>query len=202
MGNWQWVMGKKKSANKKQPVTRQPVTRQPVTIYKMATNKKYILTKEIADKKLRRMALEICERNQGENELLLIGIKGSGMVVAEKISQYIKDIFTGNISVHCLQIDKREPGAVDVQPYADCSNKVVVLIDDVANSGRTMLYALKPLLDAYPKKIQTLALVERTHKSFPVDIDYTGLSVSTGLHEHIYVEVEKEEVAGAWMEER
>lgn len=166
----------------------------------MTTNKKYILTKEIADKKLRRMALEICERNQGESELLLIGIKGSGMVVAEKISQYIKGIFSGKVSVHCLQIDKKEPGPVQVKPRADCNNKVVVLIDDVANSGKTMLYALKPLLEAYPKKIQTLALVERTHKSFPVDIDYTGLSVSTGLHEHIYVEVEEEEVAGAWME--
>jgi pyrimidine operon attenuation protein / uracil phosphoribosyltransferase len=166
----------------------------------MTTNKKYILTKEIADKKLRRMALEICERNQGESELLLIGIKGSGMVVAEKISQYINGIFSGNVTVHCLQIDKKEPGAVQVQPPADCKNKVVVLIDDVANSGKTMLYALKPLLEAYPKKIQTLALVERTHKSFPVDIDYTGISVSTSFHEHIYVEVNQEEVLGAWME--
>ncbi len=168
----------------------------------MTTNKKYILTKEIADKKLRRMALEICERNQGESELLLIGIKGSGMLVAEKISQYIQNSFIGLLSVHCLQIDKKNPGAVQVHPYADCSNKVVVLIDDVANSGRTLLYALRPLLEAYPKKIQTLALVERTHKSFPVDIDYTGLSVSTSPHEHIYVEVDKEEVLGAWMEEK
>lgn len=168
----------------------------------MTTNKKYILTKEIADKKLRRMALEICERNQGESELLLMGIKGSGMVVAGKISQYIKNSFSGSISVHCLQIDKKDPGAVQVQPYADCRNKVVILVDDVANSGRTLLYALKPLLEAYPIKMQTLALVERTHKSFPVDIDYTGLSVSTGLHEHIYVEVDKDEVLGAWMEEK
>lgn len=168
----------------------------------MAGNKNYILTKEIADKKLRRMALEICERNHSESELMLIGIKGSGMVVAEKISQYIRNSFAGTVTVHCLQIDKKEPGPVQVEPEADCSNRVVVLIDDVANSGKTMLYALKPLLDAYPKKIQTLALVERTHKSFPVDIDYTGLSVSTGLHEHIYVEVSRNEVLGAWMEEK
>lgn len=164
-------------------------------------DKKYILTKEIADKKLRRMALEIVERNYNERELLLIGIKGSGMVVAEKISHYIREIFTGSVSLHCLQIDKKQPGPVQIDPYAECKNRVVILIDDVANSGRTMLYALKPLLDAYPKKIQTLALVERTHKFFPVDIDYTGLSVSTGLHEHIYVEVDGGDVSGAWMEE-
>jgi pyrimidine operon attenuation protein / uracil phosphoribosyltransferase len=167
----------------------------------MASVKKYILTKEIADKKLRRMALEICERNYNENELMLIGVKGSGMVVAEKIGHHLKNIFTGKISTHCLQIDKKEPGPVQIEPQAECRGGVVILIDDVANSGKTMLYALKPLLDAYPKKVQTLALVERTHKSFPVDIDYTGLSVSTGLHEHIYVEVDAVEVKGAWMEE-
>lgn len=164
--------------------------------------KKYILTKEIADKKLRRMALEICERNAGESELLLIGIKESGIAVAEKICSYIKNAFTGTITVQALSIDKKLPADVEVSPQTDCNNKVVILIDDVANSGRTMLYALKPLLGAFPKKIQTLALVERTHKSFPVDIDYTGLSVSTGPDEHIYVEVINGEVYGAWMEEK
>ena len=62
-----------------------------------------------------------------------------------------------------------------------------------------MLYALKPLLNQLPKKIQTLALVERTHKSFPVDVDYVGFSVSTTLDEHILVEVADGEVMGAWL---
>jgi len=82
----------------------------------------------------------------------------------------------------------------------DFTGKTIILIDDVANSGRTMLYALKPLLDQHPKKIQTLALVERTHKSFPVDVDYVGLSVSTTTDEHIEVEVENGEVLGAWLD--
>jgi len=167
----------------------------------VADNKKYILTKEIAEKKLRRMALEICERNYNETGLLIIGIKGSGMVVAEKISAYLKETFKGNVQLLSLSIDKKHPGDVTIEPAADFANRVVVLIDDVANSGRTMLYALKPLLDVHPKKIQTLALVARTHKSFPVDVDYTGLSVSTNLDEHIYVEVDAGEVLGAWMED-
>ncbi len=162
--------------------------------------KKYILTKEAADKKLRRMALEICERNYNQAELLLIGIKENGIVVAEKISNYLKDRFTGKVTVHALSIDKKQPADIEITPHADCHNKTVLLVDDVANSGRTMLYALKPLLKSYPKNIQTVALVERTHKSFPVSIDYIGLSVSTGLDEHIYVEVEAGGVAGAWME--
>ncbi len=63
------------------------------------------------------------------------------------------------------------------------------------------MYAIKPMLLFYPRKIQTLALVERTHKSFPIALDYVGLSISTTLDEHIYVEVEGEEIGGAWTEE-
>jgi len=74
------------------------------------------------------------------------------------------------------------------------------LVDDVANSGKTMLYSIRPLLLQFPAQIQTLALVERTHKSFPVVVDYVGLSISTTLDEHIYVEVEGTDVEGAWME--
>jgi pyrimidine operon attenuation protein/uracil phosphoribosyltransferase len=164
------------------------------------SNKKYILTATVAEKKLRRMALEIAERNYNEPQLILIGIKDNGAAIAKKTGQYLKENFKGEVIVIELTIDKRKPGAVVIQPTIDCNGKVIILIDDVANSGKTMLYALKPLLDQYPKKIQTLALVERTHKTFPVDVDYVGISVSTTLHEHIYVEVDNEIVTSAWIE--
>jgi pyrimidine operon attenuation protein/uracil phosphoribosyltransferase len=77
---------------------------------------------------------------------------------------------------------------------------VIILIDDVASSGKTMLYALKPFLEMQPKKIETLVLVERTHKTFPVKVDYVGLSVATTLQEHIYVEVTEGEITGAYMD--
>jgi pyrimidine operon attenuation protein/uracil phosphoribosyltransferase len=76
----------------------------------------------------------------------------------------------------------------------------VILIDDVSNSGKTLLYAIKPFLNSSPKKIQTLVLVERSHNLFPVKPDYVGLSVATTLQEHIYVEVDKGRVKGAWLE--
>jgi pyrimidine operon attenuation protein / uracil phosphoribosyltransferase len=82
----------------------------------------------------------------------------------------------------------------------DFNKKVVILVDDVANSGKTLTYALKPFLEFHPKKIQTLVLVERSHKVFPVQPDYVGLSVGTTLQEHIYVEVDGDEVKGAWLE--
>ena len=164
------------------------------------STKKYILNAAIAEKKLRRMALEVAERNYDEPQLILIGIKVSGTVIANKICSYLKESFNGKVIVLELGIDKKKPAAVTLNAAMDFNGKVILLIDDVANSGRTMLYALKPLLEQHPKKIQTLALVERTHKTFPVDVDYVGLSVSTALDEHIYVDVENGEILGARME--
>ena len=163
-------------------------------------NNKQIMTAGVANKKLRRMALQVIEQNYNATQLILIGIKANGTVIAEKISQYIKEVFTGEVIVLELSMDKKNPLAIALSADMDFNDKVIVLIDDVANSGRTMLYALKPLLNQLPQKIQTLALVERTHKSFPVDVDYVGFSVSTTADEHIRVDVEDGEVVGAWMD--
>ena len=146
------------------------------------------------------MALEIAERNYAEPEIVFLGIRDNGTVIANKIAAQLKKVFTGGVKVLELYIDKKHPGDITITPSEDFNNKTVILVDDVANSGRTMLYALKPLLQQHPKKIQTLALVERTHKTFPVDVDYVGLSVSTTPDEHIYVDVENGEITGARME--
>lgn len=158
-----------------------------------------ILDKQTADKKLRRMALEVAERNYGNNEIILIGIKENGIFIAKKIEQYLKEVFTGTIQVLSLEIDKKNPGEIKLSSAVEFNNKTILLIDDVANSGRTLLYALKPLLSQHPKNIQTLALVERTHKQFPVAVNYIGLSVSTTLQESIVVEVKDGEILGAFL---
>ena len=163
-------------------------------------NKKYILSAEIADKKLRRMALQVAEQNYDAMQLVLIGIKAKGIFIARIISKYLKDVFKGEVMVLELSMDKKKPSEISLDKKMDFNGKTILLIDDVANSGRTMLYALKPLLEQLPKKIQTLALVERTHKTFPIDVDYIGLSVSTTTDEHIYVEVKDGVVEGAWMD--
>ena len=145
------------------------------------------------------MALEVAERNHETDSLILIGIKENGIFIANKIAEYLKDVFTGNIKVIDLFLDKKDPGEVKLSENVDINNKTVLLIDDVANSGRTMLYALKPLLLQKPKEVQTLALVERTHKKFPIAVDYVGMSISTTLQENIIVEVKDGEVMGAGM---
>lgn len=99
-----------------------------------------------------------------------------------------------------VSLDKKNPKEVKVNRQLDYQNQVIILIDDVSNSGKTLLFAIKPFLDSSPKKIQALVLVERSHKAFPVKPDYVGLSVSTTLQEHIYVEVENGRVKGAWLE--
>ncbi len=162
--------------------------------------RKQILTAEVANKKLRRMALQVVEQNYNTTELVLIGIKANGTVIAEKVQQHLKEVFSGKVIVLELSLDKKKPAAITLNEKMDFTGKTILLIDDVANSGRTMLYALKPLLEFLPKKIQTLALVERTHKSFPVYVDYVGFSVSTTADEHIYVEVDGGEVTGAWLD--
>ena len=163
--------------------------------------KNYILTKEKIDKILRRMAFEIVERNTGEDQILLAGIRENGVVIAQKLKQLLSDTFKGKIEVMDIAVDdKRRPGKITVSRGKNFDDAVVIVVDDVANSGKTMLYALKPFLQDQPKKIQTLALVDRTHKTYPVHTDYVGYAVATTLQEHIFVEVENENITGAWLE--
>jgi pyrimidine operon attenuation protein / uracil phosphoribosyltransferase len=162
--------------------------------------KNYILTEEVIKRKLERLAYEILENNVGEEKLILVGIRESGSVIAVTIEKILQQV--SNIKTECLTatLDKKFPKEVTLSKQISFDNEVVIIIDDVANSGKTLLYALKPFLEFHPKKIQSLVLVERTHKAFPVKPDYVGLSVGTTLQEHIYVESENGSVKGAWLE--
>jgi pyrimidine operon attenuation protein / uracil phosphoribosyltransferase len=161
--------------------------------------KKYILEQSVAEKKLRRMALEIIEKNADEKQIILAGIRESGTVVAKNIQQYLADNSSIVTELISISLDKRQPKEIVLSKIIDFNDKVIIIIDDVANSGKTLLYALKPFLEYHPKKIQTLVLVERSHNSFPVHPDYIGLSIATTLQDHIYVEVEGDKVLGAYM---
>lgn len=143
------------------------------------------------------MALEIAERNEGSNEIIIIGIKENGIFIAQKIQEYLQPVFSGAIKTIELSLNKKNPDEVTLSEEVALNNKLILLVDDVANSGKTMLYALKPLLQQHPSQIQTLALVERTHKLFPVALNFVGLSVSTTREENIVVTVENGEVTGA-----
>ena len=162
-----------------------------------------IMTREAALRKLQRMAYEIVESNFGENEIILAGIKENGLIIAGILSGFLKSIFAGKITILGIEINKKDPVHVSLdsgKADAELNNKIIIITDDVANSGRTLSYSLRPFLDYYPSKIQTLVLVERSYKKFPVTPDYKGLSIATALSERIVVETLNGEVLGARIE--
>ena len=162
--------------------------------------KTLILSKEVAYKKMQRISLEIAEQLDGEKDpLIIIGITGSGMVIAKKLHSLLEPLLNMPLQILSCNINKRKPEEIVYSEEVDFNDKNVLFVDDVTNGGRTLLYALKPLLNYYPKRIQTMSLVERMHKNFPVKIDYIGLSIATTLQDHIQVEVEDGEIAGAYI---
>lgn len=162
--------------------------------------RKDILDTETVNMKLLRMAYEIIENNLEEESIILAGIQENGSVIARHMQQILAEASSLKVQVIDLSFDKKKPGEIVLSERSDFTNKVIIVVDDVAMSGKTILYALKPFLDYHPRKIQTLALVERTQKAFPIKLDYVGLSVATTLQEHIYVTVSANKVAGAYLE--
>ena len=162
--------------------------------------RKYILNQESANQKLHRMALELAENLSGsEADIILIGVRNSGTVIAEKIAAFLKPYVKNRVVNITVSLDKDLPKEVLLSENLNFTDLNVVLIDDVANSGKTLLYGLKPLMEYYPRTIQTLVLVERMHKLYPVKPDYVGLSIATTPEDHIQVEVLNGEIVGAYI---
>lgn len=164
------------------------------------SERKYILDKTASARKLHRMALELAEQLNGDlTPVIILGIRNSGTVIAEQIAGLLKQYISNDVQTASISLDKSIPKEVEISTSNNLNGLHVVITDDVTNSGRTLLYALKPLLEFHPKTIQTLVLVERMHKLFPVKPDFVGLSVSTTLHDHIQVEVQNGAIEGAYI---
>lgn len=153
-----------------------------------------ILNNAVAERKMTRMAIELAERNLDELELYLIGIKENGTRIAQKIAAILPAYYEGSIRLIDLEINKKQHEEVMLPEGIDLRGKNVVLVDDVANSGKVMMYALIPIAAQLPAKIETLALLERQHKSFPIFINYVGLTVSTQANQFIRVEFNNDEM--------
>ena len=161
--------------------------------------KNVILTQDVIEKKIERIAYEIYEHNSDESEIILAGIWDRGSILAQKIARILAQISPLKIKLIELKLDKSHPDKVEISEKIDFNGKVIVLIDDVAHSGRTMLYALKPFLEFLPKKIQSAVLVDRKHKSFPISVDFVGYSLATMQQETVMVDVEGEEIKSAYL---
>lgn len=153
-----------------------------------------ILNHRQIEQKVKRLAIEIMERNTEENELIVAGINRNGMRFAGLIVEELRKMATAPIHLTNIQINPANPIADPISigmEATSLSQKPILVVDDVANTGRTLFYACKPLLDILPKKLETAVLVDRTHKSFPVKVDYYGLSLATTMRENILVELEE-----------
>lgn len=148
--------------------------------------------------KIKRLAIEILEHNYEEAEIILIGINNRGMQVALLLMEELKQLQAPPIILTRIRLSPAAPLADPIElemPVEELDQKTIIIVDDVANTGRTMYYACKPLMNILPKKVETAVLVDRKHKSFPIKVDYVGLSLATTLKENIEVEIEE---AGAF----
>lgn len=161
-----------------------------------------ILTHRQIKQKIKRLAIEILEHNYEEDEIILAGINNNGIGFAKMLLKQLSDLTEIKISLTRIKLNPANPISEEVElemPLKDLENKVIIIVDDVANTGRTIFYAFKPFYDALPKKVEVAVLINRQHKSFPVKVDYMGLSLATTLRENIDVKIRDVEEYGVFM---
>ena len=146
-----------------------------------------ILDSRCIERKLLRMAWQVWEHNSTRDAITLVGIAGGGAAIAEKLSAHLRAISPLRVNVLRLELSKKMLPAESAHINGTIEDASIVLVDDVAMSGRTLLYALKPLLDTAPEQILIAVLVDRKHKSFPVTPDIIGHQVATTLQDNIVV---------------
>ena len=149
-----------------------------------------ILSHEQIQHKVKRIAYQIYEANVDEKEIIVAGIEGGGLTFAKKIGTVLKKITEAEIVLCNLKMDKTNPlesgvsTSISDEKY---KNKSIVVVDDVLNSGSTLIYAAHHFLKTPIKQLKTAVLVNRNHKKYPIKADYKGISLSTSLNEHVKV---------------
>lgn len=152
-------------------------------------SKNIILTNQEIEHKIKRIAYQIYETFVEDDEIVIAGIAANGFIFAEKLATALESISSIKVSLCEVQINKQKPESpINTSLTKDqYANKGLVLVDDVLNSGTTLIYAVRHFLDVPLKKFKTAVLVDRNHKKYPVKADFKGISLSTSLLEHVQV---------------
>jgi pyrimidine operon attenuation protein / uracil phosphoribosyltransferase len=160
-----------------------------------------ILNHQEIEFKIKRIAYQIYETFIDEKEIVIAGINGNGSVFANKIAEILHKISPIQVVLCDVFIDKKNPQKTITTSLKSSvyENKGLVLVDDVLNSGTTLIYGVKHFLDFPLKKFKTAVLVDRNHKKYPIKADFKGISLSTSLLEHVQV-VFKENEDHAYLE--
>jgi pyrimidine operon attenuation protein/uracil phosphoribosyltransferase len=159
-----------------------------------------ILNEDQIAKKLKRMAYQIWEHNSDETSIEMVGISGGGEVIAKTLKSILESISPLHINYSKLTLNKTTPLTTPVTVEGNFDGKSVILIDDVANSGKTLMYSLKPILEFAPRKVLIAVLVDREHKNFPVIPDIVGYAVATTLQNMILVNYDGDTLTSAHLE--
>ncbi|MCP9235535.1 phosphoribosyltransferase family protein [Lewinella sp. JB7] len=141
--------------------------------------------------KVTRLAMEILERNTEESELYILGINRRGMELARRLSADLRRLSEAPLHLWNLNISPSDPlasGPTLDHDVEELRGKPVLVVDDVANTGRTLFYAMGALQTVLPKKIEVAVLVDRRHKEWPIYVTYSGMVLSTTLGDNILVE--------------
>jgi pyrimidine operon attenuation protein/uracil phosphoribosyltransferase len=165
-----------------------------ITTQSMEEKKLLILNKHQIEQKIDRIAYQLLEDNFDEQEIIIAGIMPRGNYLAERLKNILDKIAPFKSTLMNIELDKvstslKAKTDTDIQI---CHNKVVILVDDVLNSGKTLAYGFGVFLDVPLKKLRTVVLVDRNHKSFPVTTDFAGIALSTVLKEHVEVILDEE----------
>lgn len=148
--------------------------------------------------KTERIAFEILENAFEEETIFIAGISGNGFILAERVAEQLKRITDQDIQLFSVQIQKDNPLDKRISLSIEdnvLTDRMVVIIDDVINSGRTMIHAVRRLLENKINVLKVATLVNRTHRRYPVQADFVGLNISTTLKDNIIVELGDHEQA-------
>lgn len=148
--------------------------------------KKQVLDFEKISRICGRLAYQILENNIYEDEILLVGIKEKGYEIAKIIEQKLKDISSSKVHLKSITIDKKNPNQIsEFDINFNQMPKSVYLVDDVLNTGKTLMFAVNSLLKYDFDLIKTLVLIDRNHKRYPIKVDFKGISLSTNLDDTV-----------------
>ena len=161
----------------------------------MEKNSVLILNNEQINHKIKRIAYQIYESNVEEEQIILAGIAKSGHELAKKLQAELQRISNLEVLLCEVKVNKKNPleKVTTSLSSEDYQNKALVLIDDVLNSGTTLIYGVRHFLDVPLKRFKTAVLVDRSHKKYPVKADFKGISLSTSIHETVKVHFKKGE---------
>lgn len=152
-----------------------------------------VLNHQEIEARIKRIAWQIYENHHNDQEIILAGIVNKGYRLAELIAEQLEQISPLKVSLHKLIIDKKKPleSNTELSPARESFEDIsVIVVDDVLNTGSTLIYGVKHFLDYKLKDLNTVVLVDRNHKNFPIKADYKGLSLSTNLMEHVEVNLQ------------